>query len=150
MRGDRATDTLDGVGAPLEPIDLHPSRAVRITLAVAGTVFVALGIAGVFVPVLPTTPFILLAAACYARASNRFYEALVQSRVFGPTIVEWRRHRSVPRRTKAVAIGLLATTLGTSIVFAVERPYARIGLAALGFVLAIWIASLPSRDPRSG
>jgi uncharacterized membrane protein YbaN (DUF454 family) len=133
------------MGAPFEPIELHPSRAVRVALVAAGTAFVALGIAGIVVPVLPTTPFLLLAAACYARASTRFYGALVRSRLFGPMILEWRRHRSVPKRTKAVAIALMAATLGVSIVFAVEHPYARIGLAALGFVLAFWIASLPSR-----
>lgn len=130
---------------PVLDVDLHPSRAVRIALVAAGTIFVALGIAGIVVPVLPTTPFLLLAAACYARASTRFYGALVRSRLFGPAILEWRRHRSVPRRTKAVAIALMAATFGASIVFAVEHPYARTGLAVLGLALAMWIASLPSR-----
>lgn len=132
---------------PPEPIDLHPSRAVRIALAAAGTIFVALGVAGVFVPVLPTTPFILLAAACYGRASTRLYGALIRNRVFGPTIVAWRRHRCVSRRTKATAIVLLTATLGTSIVYSVQHPYARVALAALGVSLAVWIACLPGRPP---
>ena len=76
-------------------ISVHPSRAVRVALVVAGTGFVGLGILGAFLPVLPTTPFMLLAAACYARASTRFYNGLLNNRAFGPTIREWRRYRSI-------------------------------------------------------
>lgn len=116
---------------------------------VAGTAFAATGIVGVFVPLLPTTPLMLLAAACYARGSNRLHDALVNSRLFGPTIREWRRHRSVPFRTKWTAVALMGATLATSIVLAVENAYERVGLAVFGVVLAVWMARIPSRDrPR--
>jgi len=103
-------------------INVHPSRAVRVALVVAGTGFAGLGILGAFLPVLPTTPFMLFAAACYARASTRFYNGLLNNRAFGPTIREWRRYRSIPYRTKWMTIGLMAVTLTVSIVFAVEDP----------------------------
>jgi hypothetical protein len=129
--------------------DVHASPAVRAALWVAGTVFVALGILGVFLPVLPATPFMLLAAACYARASPRFYNWLLNNRTFGPTIREWRRYRSIPWRTKWFAIVLMSGTLAASIVFAVEDPYVQVGLAILGVLLAVWMARIPSRDrPR--
>ena len=129
--------------------DVHPSRAVRATLVVAGSLFVGLGILGAFLPVLPTTPFMLLAAACFARASTRFYNWLLNNRAFGPTIREWRRYRSIPYRTKWTAIALMAVTLAASIVFAVEDRRLQAALAAFGVLLAIWLARIPSRDRPS-
>lgn len=130
--------------------EVHPSRAVRVALVLAGTGFVGLGILGAFLPVLPTTPFMLLAAACYARASTRFYNGLLNNRAFGPTIREWRRYRSIPYRTKWTAIGLMAVTLTASIVFGVEDPWLRAALAAFGVLLAVWMARIPSRDRPAG
>ena len=131
-------------------INVHPSRAVRVALVVAGTGFVGLGILGAFLPVLPTTPFMLLAAACYARASTRFYNGLLNNRAFGPTIREWRRYRSIPYRTKWTAIGLMAVTLTASIVFAVENVWLQAALAAFGVLLAVWMVRISSRDRPAG
>ena len=89
----------------------HPSPPIRVALVLAGSVFVLVGLAGIFLPVLPTTPFLLLAAACYARASSRFYNGLLNNRLFGPAILEWQQHRSIAWRTKVAAIALMALTL---------------------------------------
>lgn len=124
----------------------HASPVVRWLLLVAGTVCVALGLIGLFLPVLPTTPFMLLAAACYARASKRFYYWLLSNRTFGPMIYEWRKHRSIPYRTKIGAIALMLATLTISVVFFVEPPWLKGVLAAMGIALAIWMYRLPSRD----
>ena len=135
--------------APDDAPALSDSRVARAAWAGAGVVFVLLGVAGLVLPVLPTTPFLLLAAACFARGSRRFYERLLADRNFGPLIVEWRRHRSIPWRTKWWAIGLMSTTLAASIVFFVESAWLKLALAALGVALAAWLASVPSRDrPR--
>ena len=124
----------------------HSSLTVRVLLVAAGTLCVGLGLLGLFMPVLPTTPFLLLAAACYARASNRFYNGLLNNRTFGPTIREWRRYRSIAYRTKLTAIALMAMTLTVSIVFFVRNPYLQAALAGLGAALAIWLCRIPSRD----
>jgi uncharacterized membrane protein YbaN (DUF454 family) len=124
----------------------HDSLIVRWIFAVLGTLCVIVGVIGIVVPVLPTTPFMLLAAACYARASVKFYNRLLNSRAFGPLILEWRRHRSIPWKTKLTAIALMSLTLTVSIVFFVSHPYARIALALLGVVLGIWLYRIPSRD----
>ena len=127
----------------------HDSPAVRLLFAGLGTLFILLGIAGAILPVLPTTPFMLLAAACYARASSRFYNWLLNNRTFGPTILEWRRHRSIPWRAKLVAIALMAVTLGISIAFFVPWPELQAALALFGLLLATYLYRLPSRDrPR--
>lgn len=125
---------------------LHGSYAVRILLVGAGTLALALGIIGIFTPVLPTTPFVLLAAACYARASSRFYRWLTANRTFGPMIREWQRHRSIAYRTKLFAIGSMALTLGLSIAFFVEPLWLKAALAAFGAGLAAWMYRIPSRD----
>ena len=108
---------------------------VRILFVALGTLFVALGILGAFLPVLPTTPFLLLAAACYARGSTRFYNALLNNRAFGPLILEWRRHHSIPYRVKVIAIALMSVTLTVSIL-TLDRPWLQAMLAALGIALA--------------
>ena len=124
----------------------HPSPSVRAALVVAGSGFVLVGLAGIFLPVLPTTPFLLVAAACFARASRRFYNALLNSRLFGPAILEWRHHRAIAWRTKLTAIALMSLTLGASIVFWIEDPWLRGALALFGLALAAWLYRIPSRD----
>lgn len=127
----------------------HRSLTVRLVFLALGTLFVVLGIAGVFLPVLPTTPFMLLAAACYARASVRFYNWLLNNRLFGPTILEWQRYRSIPYRVKWTAIILMGVTLCISIVFFVPWPELKIALALFGILLGAYLYTLPSRDRPS-
>jgi hypothetical protein len=127
-------------------VKVHASPVVRACFWTAGSLCLLLGVAGLFLPLLPTTPFVLLAAACYARASPRFYNALLNHRTLGPLVVEWRRHRSIPYRTKLYAIALMTLTLGTSIVVFIENPYGQAALAALGVGLALWLYRVPSRD----
>ena len=124
----------------------HRSLVVRVALVLLGSGFVALGVAGIFLPVLPTTPFLLLAAACYARASRRFYNALLNNRWFGPAILEWQQYRSIRYRTKLVAIATMAVTLGISIVFFVSDARLQAGLGMLGIALAVYMYRIPSRD----
>jgi uncharacterized membrane protein YbaN (DUF454 family) len=126
-------------------VQAHASRTMRIVFALLGTICVVLGVVGVVMPVLPTTPFMLLAAACYARASVRFYNWLLNTRAFGPLILEWRRYRSIPFKTKMVAIALMSMTLAASIIFFVRNVYLQCVLAALGVGLAIWLYRIPSR-----
>lgn len=124
----------------------HGSMTVRVLLVIAGSVFVVLGVIGAFLPVLPTTPFLLLAAACYARASTRFYNFLLNNRSFDPTIQEWLRHRSIPWRTKLWSIALMTATLSSSIIFFVKDPRLQFGLALFGLLLTLYIYCIPSRD----
>jgi uncharacterized membrane protein YbaN (DUF454 family) len=127
----------------------HRSRWMRAFYIAAGSIALALGVAGIFLPLLPTTPFVLLAAACYARGSSRFHGWLLANRTFGPMIREWQEHRSIPYRTKLTAVALMSLTLGVSIVFFVEPVWLKLALAAMGVVLGVWLYRMPSRDrPR--
>ena len=124
----------------------HESPAVRALYVVLGFTALALGIAGIVLPVLPTTPFVLLAAACFARGSTRFHDWLLGHALFGPIIIEWQQYGSIPWRTKMVAIVLMSCTLTVSIVFFVKPPWLRGVLALMGLVLATWLYRVPSRD----
>lgn len=125
------------------------SPLLRWLFALAGFIFLALGVIGLVLPLIPTTPFVLLAAACFLRSSDRLHAWLLRTRLFGPLISEWEQHRSIPWRTKIVAIVLMTVTFCASIVFFVKPPWLKI---VLGFVcagLALWLYRVPSRDrPR--
>jgi uncharacterized membrane protein YbaN (DUF454 family) len=123
----------------------HGSPVVRAIFFVAGLAALALGVAGIFLPVLPTTPLVLLAAACFARSYRPFHEWMLAHRLFGPLLREWHEHRSIPYRTKLFAIGTMAVTLGASIVFFVEPAWLKAALAAFGVALGAWMYRLPSR-----
>ena len=123
----------------------HGSPVVRALFFVAGITALGFGIAGMFLPVLPTTPLVLLAAACFARSYRPFHEWLLANRLFGPMIHEWHVHRSIPYRTKITAIVMMGVTLGASIVFFVRPAWLQAALAAFGVGLAAWMYRLPSR-----
>ena len=125
-------------------------RAIRAGFLVAGFVFLGIAVLGLALPVLPATPFLLLAAACFARSSPRFYDWLLNHRTFGPLVREWREHGAIPWRTKLWAIALMSGSLAVSVVFFVDDAYAQWALAALGIVLAAWLYRIPSRDRPRG
>ena len=126
-------------------MQLATSPVVRGLLVVVGSISVALGVAGIFLPLLPTTPFLLLAAACYARASPRFYGWLLSNRTFGPIIRAWRDKRAMPRRAKGKAIVLVAITFGASIAIVDVTPL-RVMLACLGAGLLVFLGRMPVVD----
>jgi len=123
----------------------HRFKWVQLAFAALGTLFLLLGIVGIFLPLLPTTPFLLLATACYARSSRRFYNWLLNHPAFGPLIIEWRTYRSIPKRIKLVAITTMILTFGSSIVFFVKDGRVQIALAIFGLAMALWLYRIPSR-----
>lgn len=83
------------------------SRLIRLIMNIAGTFFLGLGIVGVFLPILPTTPFLLLSAACYARGSKRFYNWLMNNKIIGKYIRNYREGRGIPLKVKILSISFL-------------------------------------------
>ena len=73
---------------------------VRLLLVIAGSISLAFGVIGIFLPVLPTTPFLLLASFCYVRSSERLHRWLLEHRVFGKYIYNYEVHRAIPKKTK--------------------------------------------------
>jgi uncharacterized membrane protein YbaN (DUF454 family) len=96
--------------------DCHPhSRLMRSLFWLAGTLALGLGVLGAFLPILPTTPFVLLAAACYVRCSPRFHRWLLRQPFFGTVIRDWQRQRAIPRRARRLALLMMAVSFAFSI-----------------------------------
>ena len=109
-----------------------------------GFTFLALGAAGLVLPVLPTTPFVLLAAWFFARSSEKWHQRLLASELFGPMIRNWEERRCVSGRTKLVGIGSMLVAGSASIVFALSNPWARLGTAILMLIGAATLGSIPT------
>jgi uncharacterized membrane protein YbaN (DUF454 family) len=122
--------------------DVTASRIVRGLLIFAGTLFVGLGVLGIFLPLLPTTPFLLLAAACYARSSNRFYHWLLNNRWFGKYIKNYREERGIPSRVKISTISILWITIALSAYFATESFLVRAILILIAMGVTIHILAM--------
>ena len=101
----------------------------RRLLLIAGTLFTAIGIIGIFVPILPTTPFLLLAAACYIRSSQRFYDWLLNNRFFGVYLKNYIEGKGMPLRIKAFTVILLWITIALSMWLAAQGVVVRVILA---------------------
>ena len=107
-------------------------------LVTAGTVFLGLGIIGVFLPILPTTPFLLLAVACFLRSSERFYNWLLNNRILGSYIRNYREGRGMPRKIKAFTISMLWITILISF-FLIQITWVRCILIVVAIAVTIHI-----------
>jgi uncharacterized membrane protein YbaN (DUF454 family) len=118
------------------------SKPVQILLISSGSFFVGVGIAGIFIPVLPTTPFLLISAALYARSSTRFYSWLVNNGIFGRFIKDYREGKGIPLKLKIITIALLWITIGCSAIFAVDIWWVRVILVIIAVGVTIHIARI--------
>lgn len=112
-----------------------------------GLTALVLGVLGIFLPILPTTPFILLSAFCFAQSSERFYHWLTQHRYFGPMIADWQHYRRVPKKAKYAASIMM--TASCTWLFWRWWDSSWLWLAAVTamicFSVAVWLWRLPSR-----
>ena len=129
--------------------DTPPPRArrgMRALYAAAGCLSLLLGVVGIFLPGLPTTPFVLLAAACFAKASPRLHAWLLAHRLFGPMVRDWEAHRSLTPRTKALAVGSMSVMVAVSALWGLAgRPLAQAAVLAAGAGGAIVVLRIPTR-----
>lgn len=116
----------------------------RRAFLVIGSVALAIGVVGIFVPLLPTTPLVILASACYLRGSERAHRWLLGHRWFGPVIAEWRETRSVPAAAKWIAVVQIAVSFTVTLLLLPASTYGRAGLVLLGAGLIGVVLSLPT------
>jgi uncharacterized membrane protein YbaN (DUF454 family) len=114
----------------------------RLLLTLAGVLCVGLAVVGIFLPVLPTTPFLLLAAACFMRSSDRLYRWLTSHRWLGPYIRNYRDHRAITLRSKVLGLLLLWLTLGYSILWIVSALALRALLLLVGVGVTVHLLRL--------
>ncbi len=130
--------------------DKITSNLRRRVLIIAGSFFLGLGIIGIFLPLLPTTPFLLLATACYARSSERFYNWLLNNKWLGNYIKSYREGKGVPLKVKVLSISLLWITIGYSVVFVVHIFLVRIILILIAIGVTIHILSIRTLKLKGG
>lgn len=118
-------------------------KALLITI---GTIAAGLGIAGIFLPVLPTTPFLLLAAYCYSHSSEKFYRWLLGNKLCGPYIAAYRKGSGISRRHKITAIATLWITIALSGIFFATALWARLLLLVIAVGVTIHLAKMKTMD----
>ncbi len=118
------------------------SPFTRFWLMLAGTIAFGLGMLGVPLPLLPTTPFLLLSAYCYARSSERFYNWLITHPIFGEHILNYQKYRSTTRPIKSGSIFLLWFTISLSAIFAVNAWWVRLLLLIIAIGVTLHILSI--------
>jgi len=138
------TDMANKRGSP-KKVNVSSSRVKRGAYIVAGTFFLALGIIGIALPLLPTTPFLLLTAYCYARGSKRLHHWLMNNKWFGKYIRDYQEGRGIPLRTKVIAITSLWVMILLSIYWFISNIYIQIILIIIAALVTIHLVRIPTK-----
>ena len=121
-------------------------RIKKYLLLIFGLLFVTLGILGAILPILPTTPFLLLALACFANSSPRFHQMLLNNRWFGAALRQWEENRSITRASKLKAMILIVLTFTLSIVILHGKLQLQLGLLTMGSILLTFMWRLKEAE----
>ena len=139
------TQANPAIGPTTKPL----ARPLRWLLWLTGTIALGLGLIGVVLPGLPTTPFVLLAAACYARASPRLHQRMRENSWIGPMLRDWEANRSLTRRVKTIALVSMAIMVAVSVWTLRSQPALQVLLLVAG-ASGLWVVGwyIPTRDKR--
>ena len=141
------TDPLDESLAPPVPTRPQATGVKRIALLVVGGLSTGLALIGAFLPILPTTPLLLLAMACYLRSSPELNRRLLANRAFGPYLAQWQHDHTVPLSAKRKAYGLVVVSFALSIWF-VDTGWLRLALGFIALGLLVFLARLRTTQRR--
>ena len=128
--------------------DINRSTVSRTFWFILGLISMALGLIGIPIPGLPTTPFMILAAACFARSSQRFYDWVINNKLFGTHVKSYREGNGIPKRSKP----MILATMWTFVLFAVlvaipdDVPAAKVATLILALIGTIFILRIPSSE----
>lgn len=122
-----------------------PSSFSYLMWNVAGTLFLCLGVIGVALPLVPTTPFLLVAAACYAKGSPRMYRWMTTNRYFGAYLKNYWEGRGIPLRAKVASVAFLWAVIGLSAAFATDDFVIRVVLFAIATIVSVHIMTIRKR-----
>ena len=119
---------------------------IKWLYTIAGFMLVGLAILGIFLPLLPTTPLLLLAAACFMRSSEKYHRWLLEHRLFGPTIRDWQEKRCISKKAKIVSLVSMFLFGTYAVGFAVENLWLRIAGSVLVLCGLITVLRLKVRE----
>ncbi len=119
--------------------NIHTAKETKNPIAkilwiLLGSFFVMIGAIGAVVPGLPTTLFLILAAACYIRSSQKLYDWLIKNKTFGPYLKDYREGKGMPKSAKILAVSMIIIFAGYAVIFAIEDLAIRILVAAFGLI----------------
>jgi len=116
---------------------------------ILGWIFFAVGVVGAFLPVLPTTPFMLLALWAFARSSERFYIWLYNHKLFGPPLQMWRQYQVIPVVAKIMSVSFMSISFLYMIIYSSLSIFLIIFIASIMLYGAWFILSKPSNPPKN-
>lgn len=128
-------------------LKLSSSSVVRAIYAGLGLLCVGMAIIGVFLPGWPTTIWLLVAAWLFSKSSPRFYNRILNDRVFGPIVRDYRAGNGVPVRIKVIAISCITVFAGSSVIFMITSHVAQLAVVAAGMFGIGFMFGLPTRKP---
>jgi len=117
----------------------------KTLLLIIGTLSLGLGVVGIFLPVLPTTPFLLLALTCYMKSSQKMYDYILSNKYLSFYVKDYMSHKGIPVKAKLRAILLIWFSIGFSIIFIVDRMILRMILLVTGISISIFIWTRKTR-----
>lgn len=120
----------------------------QISLITLGWFFVIVGAIGIFLPILPTTPFMILALGLFAKSSPRFHEMLLNNRWIGDDLKRWEKFKCMKIKTKLRAMSLVLVTFLISILILMDRPNLQIMLVVIGLILLFFISRVNVCKPK--
>jgi len=130
----------------VEEIRLARSRVVRLVYGAIGFVFLGIGIAGYFVPVLPGTVNLLVALFFFSMSSERMHHWMLTNKYFGRQLSDYKAGLGIPRRIKGIAVVSIVAAVTFSVVFALDDPWVRSGLTLLGAVGVWFVLTRPTQE----
>ena len=132
--------------------NIHTAKETKNPIAkilwiLLGSFFVMIGAIGAVVPGLPTTLFLILAAACYIRSSQRLYDWLITNKTFGPYLKDYREGKGMPKNAKILAVSMIVIFVGYAVVFALEGLTLKVFVGLFGLVGIFYIIlKVPSSE----
>jgi uncharacterized membrane protein YbaN (DUF454 family) len=122
------------------------TKIKHIFLIILGWLFILLGVIGAMFPLLPTTPFLILALACFAESSPRFHRMLLNNQWFGPTLAQWEQTKTIHRKIKHKVMLLIIATFGLSIALLAGRVGLQLMLVGIFLILLFFVLRLKESD----
>lgn len=129
-----------------DQLKVSRSAAVRTVYLALGFVFLAIGIAGFYVPVLPGTVNLLIAAYFFSMSSEKMFRWMMTNKAFGQQLRDYRAGLGIPRSVKIIAVASIALSVGLTVGLAISNPWARAGMVLFGLVGVWFVVTRPTRE----
>lgn len=119
----------------------------KILLIIIGSLSLLIGSLGIILPVLPTTPFLLLSLACFMRSSNKLYTFILNNKYLAPYVKDYMNGNGIPKKAKIRAILLIWITIGFSTIFIINKTILRLMLLSIASIVSIYIWTRQTASP---